>query len=62
MIRTAGFMGRAFVIFVIVQAVGMHAIGLIGFVEEDDLDRIAFDAANDQGQGSPASQAEISLW
>ena len=50
MIRVAGFVRCAFIIFVIVQAVGMHAIGLIGFVVEHDLNRIAFDAADDRAK------------
>ena len=61
MIRAAGFMRCAFIIFVIVQAVGMHAVGLTGFVVEDDLNRIAFDAADDRAEDTQPGRLRFLL-
>ena len=61
MIRAAGFMRCPFIIFVIMQAVGMDAIGLAGFVVEDDLDRIAFDAADDRAEDTQPGRLRFLL-
>ena len=52
----------AFVILVIMQAVGMHAVGLAGLVVEDDLNRIAFDAADDGAQDTQPGRLRFTVW
>ena len=51
----------AFIILVIMQAVGMHAVGLTGLVVEDDLNRIAFDAADDGAQDTQPGRLRFLL-